>query len=203
MFNKQGWFTIVEIMIVILIIGLLATSLFMVLSPYMSRSRDTKRITDILSYTNILDAYDKNFDTFPSNMWSGNNFAIPWYCLTELYTRWATFGDNVNVNNPVNSWRFSALANKDSSTPPVDPIGQIAVSSICPIPWSYIYSRIDYGNGSQLAIVAARVEMRPSGNYGTGSDLIWAGNVQNIIDAKKSTIPDSAPDQLYVVYKLH
>lgn len=40
------------------------------------RSRDTKRITSILSYTNILDTYEKNFDTFPSNMGSGGIFNV-------------------------------------------------------------------------------------------------------------------------------
>lgn len=53
----------------------------------MMRTRDMKRVTDMISYTNILDMYDKNFDTFPSNNGSGNSFTTPGYCLTELYTR--------------------------------------------------------------------------------------------------------------------
>jgi len=103
----------------------------------------------------------------------------------------------------VNSGKFSAL-NKETTPPPVDPSGQTTYAPLCPMPGSYVYSLMTYGadNLSQIAIIAARVEIRPSGNYGTGSDLTGVTNVQNIINAKKSTIPDTAPDQLFVVYKL-
>lgn len=53
----------------------------------MMRSRDTKRITDVLGYTNIVDAYDKNFETFPSNYGSGGNALVQGFCLSELPTR--------------------------------------------------------------------------------------------------------------------
>lgn len=196
--TRQKWFTLVEIVTVITIIWVLATSLFIVVGPYMARSRDTKRVTDILGYTNILDAYDKNFDTFPSNYGSGWPLGIG-YCLTEMVT--------LRSDQPSlwNEGKFSSLS-KDTSTPPHDPTAQIAVESplICPMPGSYIYSRLLYGGNheSQIAIVAARLELRVSGNYGTGSDLTNSGKVQDFISAKKSTIPDSAPDQLYTVFKL-
>lgn len=75
-------------MIVIAIIGILASSLSVAIIPYMARSRDTKRVTDIQNYmNNIIGSYDKNFDTFPSNYGSGNNPIIPGYCLSELPAR--------------------------------------------------------------------------------------------------------------------
>lgn len=69
---------------------------------------------------------------------------------------------------------------------------------------SYVYSRFDYGtnNEKQIALIAAKLEIRSSGNYGTGNDLRDPSKVQGIIDARKSTIPDGALDQLYVVSKL-
>lgn len=62
---------------------------------------------------------------------------------------------------------------------------------------------MDYGIDKQIAIQAARLEMRTSWNYGTGNDLMNPFKFQDILDAKKSTIPDTAPDQLYIVTKLH
>lgn len=195
-------FTLVEMMVVIMIIGILATTVYILVAPYIARSRDTKRVTDILGYTNILDTYDKNFDTFPSNMGSWGSFASPWYCLTELYTRWVDHWDNPNIF-PVAAGKFGSLV-KDTSAPPVDPTGQIAYEPLCPMLGSYVYSRFDYGtnNEKQIALIAAKLEIRSSGNYGTGDDLIDRSKVQGIIDARKSTIPDGALDQLYVVSKL-
>ena len=75
-------------MIVIAIIGVLASSLSIAIVPYMARSRDTKRVTDIQNYmNNIIGSYDKNFDTFPSNYGSGGSFSTLGYCLSELPTR--------------------------------------------------------------------------------------------------------------------
>lgn len=65
-------FTLVEIMIVVMVIGILATALFSNVKPYLMRSRDTKRITDMQNYVNnVIGSYDKTYDTFPSNYGSG------------------------------------------------------------------------------------------------------------------------------------
>lgn len=71
------------------------------------------------------------------------------------------------------------------------------------MPGSYVYSRMKYNTDSEIAIIAARLETRSSGNYGTGINLTNTAKVQEIIFAKKSTIPDTSPDQLYVVTALH
>ncbi len=55
-------------MVVISIIGILASAVYVGMRPYMMRSRDTKRITDIQNYmNNIIVTYSRNFDAFPSN----------------------------------------------------------------------------------------------------------------------------------------
>ncbi len=48
---------------------------------------------------------------------------------------------------------------------------QIALPSLCSMPGSYVYSRMKYNADSEIAIIAARLETRTSGNYGTGGDL--------------------------------
>ena len=66
--SRPKGFTIAEIMVVIFIIGLLGAAIYVATAPYMKRARDTKRVTSIQSYlANIIVAYEKNFDTFPSN----------------------------------------------------------------------------------------------------------------------------------------
>lgn len=185
-------------MVVLMIFGILFTALYMWVQPYMMRSRDTKRITSILSYTNILDTYEKNFDTFPSNMGSGGIFNVSWYCLSEIIGR-------SDVAALGNEGKFSALRG-ETAHPPVDPTNQVAYALICPDVWSYIYSRLDYGqwgNNSQLALIVARLETSSAANYGTGADLTDSGKVSDIINAKKWSLIDTSSDQLYVVSKLH
>ena len=115
-------------------------------NPYMMRSRDTKRITDILGYTNILETYEKNFDAFPSNYGSGNNSNELGYCLSELPTRM----DIIAIGN---AGKFTTLAS-DTAVPPQDPISSMVVPP-CSETGSYLYSRMEYGTDSEIALIAA------------------------------------------------
>ena len=137
---KKRWFTLVELMIVIAIIWILASSLSIAIIPYMARSRDTKRITDIQNYlNNVIGSYDKNFDTFPSNYGSGGGSMNLGYCLSEIPTR-----TDVLAPGGIN-WKdgkFTTLRWWDTTAPPQDPMLQIALPSLCSMPGSYVYSRM-------------------------------------------------------------
>ena len=197
-FPSNG-FTLIEIMTVTLIIGILAGGIFIATQPYMKRARDTKRVTSIQSYlANIIVAYEKNFDTFPSNYGSGGSAFSSGYCLSELPTR-----PDVLAPGGVSGkdGRFTALM-KDTSAPPSDPTEQI-IDPLCSMSGSYVYSRMKYGTDNEIALVVARLEVRSSANYGTGTDLTDSGKIQELIGAKKSTVPNSATDQLYIVTSLH
>ncbi len=189
-------------MVVLLILSVLFTALYMWVQPYMMRSRDTKRITGILSYANIIDTYEKNFDTFPSNYGSGGLPAVQWHCLTELWTRL--------VNHPTfapvykKDQMFLAL-NSETSSPPVDPLPQRFPIAPCVMSWSYLYSRMEYwaGNEKEIAILAANLEIKDSANYGTGADLVNQAKIPDIISAAKWSVKSTMPDQLYIIFKLH
>lgn len=58
-------------------------------------------------------------------------------------------------------------------------------------------------NDNEIALIAARLEVRSSANYGTGADLTDSGKVQELIGAKKSTVSNSASDQFFIVTALH
>lgn len=188
--NRRG-FTLVEIISVVVILWTLATALYIGTVPYLKRSRDVRRIVDIWSYLNILDAYDKNFDTYPSNLWSGSSL-IPGYCLSEIYKR----------PNYVccSDMKFQALWSW-TSQPPIDPSFLPPIAP-CDMSGSYLYSRLDYGVNSQMAIIATRLEMQTTANYWTWSDLILSSSIDSIKSAKKGSVLLSSPDKLYVTYRL-
>ena len=63
--NVKG-FTMVELMIVIAIIGVLATALIPSLIGAQSKARDTSRQTHLTSISNVLDGYYQDNSAFPS-----------------------------------------------------------------------------------------------------------------------------------------
>ena len=60
-------------MVVVLILGLLMSTIYIATTPYFKRSRDAARIQDIASYGSIFSAYKQSADTFPTNYGSGGN----------------------------------------------------------------------------------------------------------------------------------
>ena len=189
-FSSRKGFTLVEIITVVVIFGVLFSALYIWSQPYMKRSRDTRRITEIGSYMNIIDAYNANFDTFPSNEGSGWSL-IPGYCLSEMYTRpnYVGFKDK----------QFETIWS-GSSVPPSDPT-RLAPIPPCDMTGSYLYSKMNYGTDRQIAIIAARLEIRETANYGTGADLISSWAIMNILAAKRWSVSPTDPDALYVVTK--
>jgi hypothetical protein len=96
--------------------------------------------------------------------------------------------------------QFDAL-NRETSAPPIDPSGLDGIYP-CDEKGSYFYSRMKYGSDNEIAIIASRMEVRPTGNYGTASELRLPSKIDGIIATHSATIPDDAPDQLFVVSKL-
>jgi hypothetical protein len=84
------------------------------IQPYIQRSRDAKRATDILTYFHVFDWYEKTFDTFPSIYGSGSATESG-YCLSEIVQRPNFAG--------VSDQQFAHIF-PEIGTPPVDPIGQ-------------------------------------------------------------------------------
>jgi prepilin-type N-terminal cleavage/methylation domain-containing protein len=188
--HKNSGFTLIEITTVVVILATLASAMYIWVVPYMKRSRDVRRVTDIRSYMTIIDVYDKNFDTFPSNYGSGWTSNLG-YCLSEMVGR----PDYVGFQD----MKFQTLGS-GTTAPPRDPYNLPSISP-CEMTGSYLYSRLDYGASSQVAVIWARMEIRASANYGTGSELVDSGSINAIIAAQKWSITESSPDGIFVVYR--
>ncbi len=65
-FKKQEGFTIVELLIVIVVIGILATLVIITFSGIQQRARDTQRQTDINGIQGHVEAYYADTGTYPT-----------------------------------------------------------------------------------------------------------------------------------------
>ncbi len=63
--QKQSGFTIVELLIVIVIIGILATLVIVTFSGVQQKARDSERKTDINAVANVLEAFYANKGYYP------------------------------------------------------------------------------------------------------------------------------------------
>lgn len=71
--NKVKGFTLIELMVVIAIIGVLATIVSVSLSSARSKPRDAKRLADLNSFQLALDSYFSANDHYPYSTCSGSN----------------------------------------------------------------------------------------------------------------------------------
>ena len=82
--HLKKWFTLIELMIVIGIIGILAAALFPSLNSYLARSRDVTLMTQAKYLMQSMELYksDKGYYPIPSDYWSGYNTEMPLYVLS-------------------------------------------------------------------------------------------------------------------------
>lgn len=181
-------FTMVEIMVVTLIIWLLAAAIYVGVWPYIMRSRDTSRLVRTESLANVFDAFKKSADKFPSNFGSWSPI-IKGYCISEIVNR---------PDGGTADTKFTSIS-KGIQSPPVDPLGSNARPIWpCDMSGSYFYSLLNDGVNDETAIIATRLELQSTANYGTGADLTNSGMAQYLfLNTKKGSVPSSAPDSLY------
>jgi prepilin-type N-terminal cleavage/methylation domain-containing protein len=64
--NKSEGFTIVELLIVIVVIGILATLVIVTFTGIQQKARDSKRKTDLVAVQATLESYYSNNNTYPT-----------------------------------------------------------------------------------------------------------------------------------------
>ncbi|HOM33012.1 MAG TPA: prepilin-type N-terminal cleavage/methylation domain-containing protein [Candidatus Paceibacterota bacterium] len=93
MHNKNKGFTLIEMLVVVAVIGLLASLILVGLSGFRTRGRDTRRIADIKEVQNGLEVYYMKNGTYPIIQDS----ATGWNELEKALT---TAGINQIPNDP-------------------------------------------------------------------------------------------------------
>lgn len=124
--NKNKWFTLVEVIVVVVIIGILVASLLPKIQSLQWRTRDTKRKTDIYTISNALETYYLDKGKYPHSF------------------SWIYISSN---NNPTE--RIPDLLESHLSSLPVDPLNSFTGANGSSIPWnrnsfSYVYHEPDY-----------------------------------------------------------
>lgn len=150
-------------MIVIAMIGILAAAMFYMMGPYMNRSRDVKRFTDIQQYGRVIDLYYKDHSALPSVI-DPTNPLITSYCAdTVFFTR-----PNA-ANKP--DMQFEELKQLMAGSPLRDPLATRENIYPCDQTGSYLYSSFTGADNKQYSLLGARMSILANGNYLTGADV--------------------------------
>lgn len=99
--NKQSGFTIVELIIAIVVIGILATLSIGIIPNSLAQGRDKERISDIDTIANKLEEYYTNNNGYPSSLTSLRR--------VDPETLMDPQGHSITINSPSNNF-FSAMA---------------------------------------------------------------------------------------------
>lgn len=172
-------------MLVIAMVGILGASMFYMWWPYLSRSRDVTRFTDLQHYGRAIDLYFKDKDTIPSN-W--DNLSLS-FCADEVF-----FGRS-NWEEP--DEQFEDLSSLMGWTPLRDPLKSSPAISPCDKEGSYLYSNVYDIPDSIYSVLGTRMSIKSNGNYLTGVHIspvtgqVDEENIWKMQNSYKWTISDT------------
>lgn len=120
--HHQRAFTLIEMLIVIVIIGILAAALIPRLQSVQSRARDTKRKTDLQQLSNGVSIYNADNGGYPYGA------SASWPCATYQPPTYATCAVNSVQHSPTFPWIVEISGYMSSI--PVDPTNTTPANSI-------------------------------------------------------------------------
>ncbi len=179
---KKG-FTLIELMIVIVILGVLMGTILPRIAGVQSRSRDTGRMADLTSMSQALELYFDDFGEYPGTMGTV-------VCL-------APAGTNFTFETSFKTY----FKNEDVPTPPTG--GEVTRFNGSDCTDGYVYFPL-YRNGVSKAGygIVANMEIAQKSNYGNGvvgdlaSAIVYAtdSDADSIVTELAKNTPDSMID---------
>lgn len=112
--KTSSGFTIVELLIVIVVIGVLATITIVAYNGIQTRARDTTRASDIAAIRKALDLYRASNDRYPAHTGIGSNGPVG---FTGRYGTSYTYSVATN-----GSWLNNLVSSGIITKAPIDPI---------------------------------------------------------------------------------
>ncbi len=185
-------FTLIEIMLVIVMIGIVAAAVFYIGGPYINRSRDVARFTDLSQYGRVIGLYEQEHDALPSTTDPVNILASS-YCADEVFFE--------RESGSGKDMQFTYLKELMFSKPTRDPLKSTLPIGPCTRTGSYLYSSFE-DSGKRYSLLGARMSIIANGNYLTGSDILPDGsvslaNLENMKPSYKGTISDTTQGDIY------
>ena len=144
--NKNRGFTIVELLIVIVVIGILAAITIVAFNGIQQRARNTMRVNEVKQYQTLLMSYKATYGEYPS---AGTMYS----CLGESFP-------DVTGNGVGNCWDLHSATSQNSESPAlITELKKVAASlpgsSKTPVPGDGTSRRLGpaYISGSTSGIV--------------------------------------------------
>lgn len=144
--NKTNGFTLIELMVVISVIGLLASVILISLNSARAKARDTKRMSDIRQMQTVLELYYDKYGTYPNISQSA---------------------DSSNCENRTPTLDF--YLGEFVSFIPHDPLGPPPVPNVDAGPDRRCYFYNAKKNGQGYVIMAYQVEQVATATKGEGA----------------------------------
>jgi type II secretory pathway pseudopilin PulG len=174
-------------MIVIAIIGMIATVLYPQLTGYYSRGRDATRLWDIKILSANFQNYARGQSVYPSNINKDGEIS---YCISDI-AGW------IDALPQFRDKQFSKLWWTGSIQK--DPLSSNPGLSPCTMGGSYFYSQLS-GAGGMYGLVAARMENQTTwANYSIEANLKAPGSIDSMLKAQPLDKSGNDDDKIYLL----
>lgn len=184
--SSLRWFTLVELMIVIAIIGILVVALYPYLTNYIGRGRDVTRLSDIKELSAKFQEYVHVNEIMPDNT---NQNGVTSYCISDIML-WDNATSIFPARQYATFWWTGGLRK--------DPMSNHKQIADCSIDWSYYYARVL--KDTYYAVLAARMETQTAGSNWTGTtNMKDSGSINAIVQNNQLDKLGTYPDQFFVL----